>query len=121
MLLALLPRVIKAARSTFVDCLLELSGGCTGDRLLWLHNIEAPWCTSISDVICILSLLWLSGCLGDRSLTFVVHPTLHLLSRLCLSNCLSPSKPVSQESVMLSPLTAKLLVCICLCVRACMC
>ena len=121
MLLALLPRVIKAAKSTRVACLLELWGGCTGDRLLWLHNIEAPWCTSISDVICILSLLWLSGCLGDRSLTFVVHPTLHLLSRLCLSNCLSPSKPVSQETVMLSPITAKLRVCICLYVRACMC
>ena len=121
MLLALLPRVIKAAKSTCVACLLELWGGCTGDRLLWLHNIEAPWCTSISDVICILSLLWLSGCLGDRSLTFVVHPTLHLLSRLCLSNCLSPRKPVSQETVVLSPITAKLRVCICLCVRACMC
>jgi hypothetical protein len=77
MLLALLPRVIKAAKSTCVACLLELSGGCTVDRLLWLHNIEAHWCTSITGVICSLSLLWLSGCLDDRSLTFVVHPTLH--------------------------------------------
>jgi hypothetical protein len=119
MLLALLPRVMKAAESTCVACLLELSGGCTGDRLLWLHNIEAPWCTSITDAICFLSLLWLSGCLGDRSLTFVVHLTLHLLSRLYLSNCLSPSKPVSQETVMLSPITAKLRVCICLFVCTC--
>jgi hypothetical protein len=39
MLLGLLPGVIMAAKSTCVACLLELSGGCTGDRLLWLHNI----------------------------------------------------------------------------------
>ena len=56
MLLALLPRVIKAAKSTCVACLLELSGGCTVDWLLWLHNIEAHWCTSTTEVICILSL-----------------------------------------------------------------
>jgi hypothetical protein len=67
-----------------------------------------------------LSLLWLSGCLGDRSLTFVLHLTLHFLSRLYLSNSLSTSKPVSRETVMLSPINnsevTRLYLFVCTCV-----
>jgi hypothetical protein len=68
MLLALLPNVRKAARGECVGCLLKLSGGCTGDRLLWLHIMIFRHI----GVLALLNLFAFLGCYGYQGSRVII-------------------------------------------------